>query len=346
MTNQTSHSAGGGDPKPGTDDAAGRDMRSLLSREEIEALLGGGRAADTGIGALLDAQPQPYERLPLLQPVLERLAAALPRALGAFAGVGAEVAGETPATIRLSEYLDNLPLPALMAVWRADAWGGAPGLAVIDAALTEALLDVLLGGRRFAGQKRDAARDGRRAFTPIERAVIERLAAEVLRAMSASFRPVAPAEFRLERIETDTRLAVIAPPAAATVLARFAVTVDKRAGRLDIALPYTALEPAAERLSRGHVGGGAQDRAWQAGLAGEIGAAELRVDAVLDRVSMKLRDVLDWKIGSRVKFSATPDQPVEIASGGVKLLKGKLGRAGDRLAVRVEQWMLRRHERD
>lgn len=341
MTNQTSHPAGDGDPKPGAESAPDRDMRSLLTREEIEALLGGGRAAGAGLGAPADSAPQPYDRLPLLQPVLERLAERLPRALGNFAGVKVEATAETPATVKLGDYLDNLPLPALLAVWRADAWGGG-GLVAMDGALTEALLDVLLGGRRFSG----AARNARRAYTPIERAVAGRAVGAILAELGAAFLPVAPVEFRLERLETDTRLAAIVPLHSAAALARFAVTLDKRGGRLEIALPYATLEPVAVLMGRDHVGGGAPDARWERKLAGELGAAEVRIDAVLDRVTMKLRDVLGWKIGSRVNLNATPESEIELSSGGVKLLQGKLGRAGDRLAVRVERWMLRRHERD
>ena len=76
-----------------------------------------------------------------------------------------------------------------------------------------------------------------------------------------------------------------------------------------------------------------------------MGAAELRIEAVLDRLSVKLRDVLGWKIGSRVMLNAMPGSPVELSSGGVKLFQGKLGRRDDRLAVRVERRMWKRHER-
>ncbi len=341
MTNQTSHPAGGGDPKPGVESAPEADMRSLLTREEIEALLGANRSAGAGIGALIDSPPQPYERLPLLQPVLERLAERLPRALGTFAGVRVEAVSETPATVRLGEYLDNLPLPALLAVWRADAWGGG-GLVAMDGALTEALLDVLLGGRRFSG----AARGGRGTYTPIERAVAGRAIGAILAELGAAFLPVTPVELRLERLETDTRLAAIAPSRSGAALARFAVTLDKRGGRLEIALPYATLEPVAALMGRDHVGGTRRDPRWKTRLAGEMGAAEVRIDAVLDRVTMKLRDVLGWKAGSRIALNSAPGADVELSSGGVKLLQGKLGRAGDRLAVRVERWLLRRHERD
>ena len=78
----------------------------------------------------------------------------------------------------------------------------------------------------------------------------------------------------------------------------------------------------------------------------EMGTAELRIEAVLDRLGVKLRDVLGWKAGARVMLNAKPGSPVELNSGGVRLLQGKLGRRGDRLAVRVERRMWKRHERD
>jgi flagellar motor switch protein FliM len=347
MANRTSYPAGGGDaPEPGAASAPATDVRSLLTREEIDALLGAGRGAAPGaVGAeaLAEAAQHPFERLPLLQPVLERLAEGLARALGRLAGADLRATLESAATVRLGEYLDNVPLPALLAVWRADAWGGG-GLATVDGALARTLFDALLGGRRYSGP----ARDERRAFTPIERAVAERLFAAVLGEMENAFRPVAPAALRLERLESDARLAQFAPPLGRAALARFAVTLDKRGGRIEIALPYAALDAAGGRLGGRGDGGGDPERdpTWQKRVAGELGAAEVKVEAVLDRVTVKLRDVLGWKAGSRVRLNAAPDSPVELSSGGVGLMQGKLGRAGDRLAVRVERWIAGRHERD
>jgi flagellar motor switch protein FliM len=348
MANQTSYPAGnpvgdraGGDtPKPGAEGAPGTDVRSLLTREEIEALLGAGRAAPGGVGAeaLAEAAPHPFERFPLLQPVFERLAEGLGRALGRLAGAPVQASLDSASSARLGDYLENIPLPALLAVWRADAWGGG-GLAAIDGALARALFDALLGGRRYSGP----ARDGRRAYTPIDRAVAERLFAAVLDEAEAAFRPVAPAGFRLERMETDARLAQVAPATGRVALARFAVTLEKRGGRIELALPYAALDAAGGRLAgRAEAG----DPQWQGRIARELDAAEVKVEAVLDRMTVKLRDVLGWKPGARVKLDATPETPVELRSGGVGLMQGKLGRAGDRLAVRVERWIARRHELD
>jgi flagellar motor switch protein FliM len=347
MANRTSYPAGnpagGEQPKPDAASAPAADVRALLTREEIDALLGAGRGTAPGAEALAEAAPHPFERLPLLQPVLERLAEGLGRALGRLAGADWRATLESAATVRLGEYLDNVPLPALLAVWRADAWGGG-GLAAVDGALARALIDALLGGRRFSG----AAQDARRPLTPIERAVAERLFAAVLGEMENAFRPAAPAGFRLERLESDARLAQFAPPHGRAALARFAVTLEKRGGRLEIALPYAMLDAAADRLGGRAASGGdpQRDGEWQKRVASELGAAEVKVEAVLDRMTVKLRDVLGWKAGSRVRLNAAPDSPVELRSGGVGLMQGKLGRAGDRLAVRVERWIARRHERD
>lgn len=341
MTNQTSHPtgtpAGLGDAATAKDDA-----RSLLTREEIEALLGAARAGHeaSGADALLDAGPPPFERLKLLEPVVERLAETLPRAFSGLAGGAVQLRLDAVASVKLGEYLDNLTLPSLLAVWRADAWNGS-GLVTLDGALAAALLEALMGGGNGAAPLRIE----RRPYTPIERAVVERVSGAVLGELAAAFRPVAPVEFRLERLESDPRLAAVAPLASPAAVLRFAVAALGRGGKLEIVLPYSTLEPVAELLNRDHLGTRRRERGWESALAGEMGAAELTIEAVLDRLGVKLRDVLGWKIGTRVMLNATPESAVEINSGGVKLLKGRLGRRGDRLAVRVERWMLKRHDR-
>jgi flagellar motor switch protein FliM len=51
---------------------------------------------------------------------------------------------------------------------------------------------------------------------------------------------------------------------------------------------------------------------------------------------MKLRDVFDLKVGSRIMLSATQDSSIQLACGDVPMYTGRMGRKGNRVAVRIE----------
>jgi flagellar motor switch protein FliM len=46
--------------------------------------------------------------------------------------------------------------------------------------------------------------------------------------------------------------------------------------------------------------------------------------------------VLHWKIGSKFMLNATPDSGVEMRCGDIKMFRGKMGRKGQHIAIRVD----------
>lgn len=60
------------------------------------------------------------------------------------------------------------------------------------------------------------------------------------------------------------------------------------------------------------------------------------MQAVLDQQLMRLKDVFDLKVGSRLMLNATPDSEINLRCGEVSLYTGSMGRKGDRIAIRIE----------
>ena len=52
---------------------------------------------------------------------------------------------------------------------------------------------------------------------------------------------------------------------------------------------------------------------------------------------MSLSDVMAFKIGETLLLNAHPDSVVRLSCGGVPLMRGKMGRVGDHVAIRVVQ---------
>ena len=71
--------------------------------------------------------------------------------------------------MRFGDYLNSIPLPAMLAVFKAEEWDNY-GLLTVDSSLIYSIVDVLLGGRRGTA----AMRIEGRPYTTIERNLVER----------------------------------------------------------------------------------------------------------------------------------------------------------------------------
>jgi flagellar motor switch protein FliM len=318
--------------------APGQGGGTLLDQSEIDSLLGFGNDANekqetAGIRAIIDSALVSYERLPMLEVVFDRLVRMMSTSLRNFTSDNVEVSIDNITSIRFGDYLNSIPLPAMLSVFRAEQWDNS-GLLTIDSALIYSIVDVLLGGRRGTA----AMRIEGRPYTTIERNLVERLVNVVLQDLSGAFAPLSPVTFAFDRLETNPRFATIGRPANAAVLARLRVDMEDRGGRLEVLLPYATLEPVREILLQGFLGEKfGRDSIWEAHLAGELWQTTVPIQAILDTVEMPLREVLDWQVGTRIPLMATVESDVRLVCGDLHMFIGKMGRKSGCIAVRVSE---------
>ncbi len=324
--------AGGGDGETNEDGTT-----RVLNQAEIDSLLGfdesGDRDGDqSGIQAIVNSALVSYERLPMLEVVFDRLVRMMSTSLRNFTSDNVEVSLDNINSIRFGDYLNSIPLPAMLGVFKAEEWDNY-GLLVVDSALIYSIVDVLLGGRRGTA----AMRIEGRPYTTIERNLVERMVNVVLSDLSAAFDPLSPVTFRFDRLETNPRFATIARPANAAIVARLRIDMEDRGGRLELLLPYATLEPVRELLLQMFMGEKfGRDSIWESHLASELWNTDVELEAVLDEIVMSLNDVLNWKVGSRMLLNATPRSPIDLRCGQVPLFGGRMGRKGNSIAVRVD----------
>jgi flagellar motor switch protein FliM len=322
----------------GADGAEGPGSARVLNQDEIDSLLGfregGDEAAEkSGIEAIIDSGMVSYERLPMLEVVFDRLVRMLSTSLRNFTSDNVEVSLDNISSIRFGDYLNSIPLPAMLAVFKAEEWDNF-GLITVDSSLIYSIVDVLLGGRRGTA----AMRIEGRPYTTIERNLVERMIAVVLSDLSAAFDPLSSVNFRFDRLETNPRFATIARPANAAIVVRLRVDMEDRGGRLELLLPYATLEPVRELLLQMFMGEKfGRDSIWENHLATELWYTDVELEAVLDTTTVTLGEVLGWKVGSRLDLFAHPSSLVELQCGDVLLFRGLMGRKGEKIAVRIEQ---------
>ncbi len=308
----------------------------VLNQEEIDNLLGfdpdEGMQADVhGIRSLLNSALVSYERLPMLEIVFDRLVRLMTASLRNFTSDNVEVSLDNISSIRFGDYLNSIPLPAILAVFKAKEWDNF-GLFAIESNLIYSVVDVLLGGRRGTQMMRIEGRP----YTTIELALVERMVEVIVRDLEAAFEPLSKVSMVLDRLETNPRFAAITKAQNAAILVRLRIDMEDRGGRIELLVPYATIEPIRELLLQMFMGERfGHDAIWEGHLATELWSTTVRMDAVLDELKLPLRDVMNFKVGQTLILNQAPNAPVEIRCGNIKLSEGKLGRVEENVAVRL-----------
>jgi flagellar motor switch protein FliM len=285
----------------------------------------------SGVQALINSALVSYERLPMLEIVFDRLVRLATTSLRNFTSDNVEVSMDSISSVRFGDYLNSIPLPAILSVYRAEEWDNF-GLLTVDSNLIYAMIDVLLGGRRVGGQVRVEGRP----YTTIEMALARRMIEVILEDTHKAFEPLTQVNFKLERLETNPRFAAISRPANAAILIELRIEMDDRGGKIEILLPYATIEPIRGQLLQMFMGEKfGRDPIWEGHLATEIFAADVEVEAILHEVDLPLSRVLGLQPGETVMFERSPNDPVKLRSGGIDLTDAVMGHIGKHISVRV-----------
>ena len=239
--------------------------------------------------------------------------------------------------LRFGDYLNSIPLPAMLAVFKAEEWDNQ-GLMVIDSAMIYSIVDVLLGGRRGTA----AMRIEGRPYTTIERTLVERLIQVVLADLSTSFDPLCPVTFRFERLEVNPRFATISRLSNAAILARLRIDMEDRGGRRGTAAALRHAGAGA-RTAAATVHGREVRPRFDLGNPSGRTALEHRRRTVgrarrADHAAVRRHRA---EAGQPPPAERRPGRPGPVRCGTVALFEGKVGRRKNRVAVRIDQELSR-----
>jgi flagellar motor switch protein FliM len=317
----------------------GEENTRILNQEEIDSLLGFdddlGQEQSSGVMALINSALVNYERLPMLDIVFDRLVRLMSTSLRNLTSDNVEVSLDQVSTVRFGDYMNSIPLPAMLSVFKAEEWDNN-GMIVTDSALIYSVVDVLLGGRKGT----QAIRIEGRPYTTIESKLIERMIQVSLSDLSSAFDPLSPVTFSLDRMETNPRFATITQGGNACVLARLRVDMGDRGGRMEILIPYATLEPIRELLLQMFMGEKfGRDSIWETHLTQELFSTDVELQAILGEKILPLGEILDWEPGATVFFKATPEDMVEMRCGQFPMFKAVTGQKQGQLAARIEKYI-------
>src|SRR6185437_13753295 len=120
MADETPVSEDTAAPAAPLEGAADGTAERVLNQDEIDSLLGFDVNSDqlqdkSGVRAIINSALVSYERLPMLEIVFDRLVRLMTTSLRNFTSDNVEVSLDSITSIRFGDYLNSIPLPAILA---------------------------------------------------------------------------------------------------------------------------------------------------------------------------------------------------------------------------------------
>ena len=287
---------------------------------------------DRGIRAVLDRALMSYEKLPMLEVVMDRFVRMLTTSLRNLTSENVDVLINSISSLRFGDYMSSIPMPTLISVFKVIEWENF-GLVVVNEDLLFAFTDILFGGRKSEG---DVDMQGR-SFTAIEHGVIKHITDIIFNDLCEAFEPLSPATFAFERTESNPNFATIARPADAAILIQLDISMESRSGKVEILFPYDTLEPVRDLLLQVFIGDKfGKDPTWQLHLEKEIHNTSVDIEVRFGKKVMLMNDVMKFEVGSTILLDSSPGENVIITSHGIPMFEGVLGQVNDKIAASIE----------
>jgi flagellar motor switch protein FliM len=243
----------------------------------------------------------------------------------------------TPATLlKFIDFNSMLTPPATVCVLNLGE-GHGPAVAVLEPGLAESLLAAALGDRKMG--REETPPENRRELTSVEKMVLKRLLMSLTDAMSIAWGPVLPLKPEVVRFESDPRLASIAPPNEAAVLCTFEVS-GGLTGRLQLAIPYSAVEPSKKLLSSPPRVSGSEDSRFMQALSRELDHVAVDICAVLGTAHVQLDRLLEFEVGDLLMLDSDEGSPLAIRVQGRDKLLANPRVHGGNIAMVVERTLV------
>ncbi len=313
----------------------------LLSQDEIDALLHGvdDGEVETEVqdDELEDGEVRGYDfnsqerivrgRMPTLEMVNERLARHFRISLFNFLRRSAEISISGIQVQKFSEYIQSLFVPTNLNIVRFAPLRGR-ALIVMEPRLVFTAVDNFFGG---GGQFYNKVEG--REFTPTEMRVIRIIIDLLFKDLTEAWKPVMDIEFEYINSEVNPQFANIVSPSEIVIVSTIHVELEGGGGDINIAMPYSMVEPIRELLDAVTSDRGEVDDNWQDSLRKEVLRSEVTLYSMLVEKRMSIEDVINLQKGDVIPVEM-PDK-VTVKANEVSLFKGQVGLSDGNYAIKV-----------
>ncbi len=273
-------------------------------------------------------------RMPTLEPTLgrinDRFARLLRAALLQHLRRGVEVSPGPIELVRHRELIERLGTPTYMTMISMKPLRGTIVI-VLDVPLVTGIVE-----SRFGGSGRFPVTMTNREFTPFELKSMRRVMEATLEQLVVAWESFGKFEADIVRLETEPQFAGFATAEEMIIASPFAVKVDQGHGQLLVCIPYSAIEPMHEQMMSGIVEDSVDhDQRWAETLKRTVSQASITLQVELGKIPITLRELAALRPGA--VFEMERPELLTVEAGGVPLFRGRWGRHGRKLGIRIEE---------
>ncbi|WP_367155420.1 flagellar motor switch protein FliM [Methylomonas sp. HYX-M1] len=316
----------------------------LLSQDEIDALLHGVDDGDIDTGfedEELSKAIRTYDftsqerivrgRMPTLEMVNERFARYFRISLFNFLRRVAEISVSGIQVQKFSEFIQSLFVPTNLNVIRMSPLRGR-ALIVMEPRLVFTAVDNFFGG---GGQFYNKVEG--REFTPTEMRIIRLIIDMIFKDLTEAWKPVMDMDFGYINSEVNPQFANIVSPSEIVVISTIHVELEGGGGDINVAMPYTMIEPIRELLDAVTSDRGEVDGRWQESLRAEVMRSEVTLNSNLIEKEMLISEIIELKKGDVIPIEMPETVVLEVEC--VPIFRGKLGLSDGNYAVEIIEKM-------
>ncbi len=316
----------------------------LLSQDEIDVLLNGVdegefETEETESQSPVDGGVKAYDltsqdhivrgRLPTLEMINERFARFTEQSMFNLLRETPVVTAAKIENIKFSEYTQMLGIPSSLSLVKIHPLRGT-AMFVLDADLVVNLVD-----RFFGGGVHDNA-IGEREFTVTEQRIIQKVLSQVFVDMKQAWQTIMDIDFEYLSNEENPAMIKAISPSEVVVLSTFEIKIEEKGGRIQVAIPYSMLEPVREALDSGvQVDNEYTDGNWVEALQRDLRYASVPISCRVAERKITLREILNFKAGDVIPIDM-PESSILMANG-VPIYEAAVGASNEHLALKIKR---------
>lgn len=313
----------------------------ILSQDEIDALLKGisGGEVETETAAV-PSGIRTYDftsqekivrgKMPSLDIINERLARSFRVSLASDIRKIVDVVNVNVNITKFYDFLRSVPFPSSLNIIKMEPLRGF-SLVVFDAPMIFTLIEFYFGGSGKGYYKPEG-----REFTPIEQRIIHKVVMMFLDSMEDAWKPVFPVKPHYIRSEMNPQFVTIVTPVDVVIETEFTLEIETRECKVMVCIPYSSVEPIKEKLYSAFMADRDEmDMKWIGRLKAQIKNSPVTVEAVLGKVTIDFKTLIELKKGDILSLTRKIDEDVELLVEGVPKFKGKFGTFKGNYALKI-----------
>ncbi len=313
----------------------------ILSQDEIDALLKGIAGGEVETEAPeIPSGIRPYDftsqekivrgKMPSLDIINERLARSFRVSLASDIRKIVDVVNVNVNITKFYDFLRSVPFPSSLNIIKLEPLRGF-SLVVFDAPMIFTLIEFYFGGSGKGYYKPEG-----REFTPIEQRIIHKVVMMFLESMEEAWKPVFPIKTQYIRSEMNPQFVTIVTPVDVVIETEFTLEIETRECKVMVCIPYSSVEPIKDKLYSAFLADRDEmDMKWIGRLKAQIKNAPVQIEAVLGKVKIDFKTLIDLKEGDVLTLSRRIDEDLEILVEGIPKFKGKFGTFKGNYAIKI-----------